>query len=272
MTDLPHVYPVSMMAHCHIIIMNRPFLVTFSPAATPTFAEYNDLLEDSPLHRCIGSALGILALAQRWKASWDGGLRTAGNGPVHMLLTAATIFLREMTCGVSVPGERSTEDALRNNTPEQVVHQAHRRQLAREKLVTELLPLLQEIGLYRKGSQQTYELLKTALEQRDVLVQSHLEGQASLAETAFLSGPETSGALHQYSEPVDHLHPSSASQPHSQDSVGATTQGTQTMPIGDPLHYLSKTSIQLSTSGQDRNSSLQNQTGHYMSSDYPFYG
>lgn len=179
--------PASLLIRSHVILVNRPFMSgsasrdaeTNSPQSSPGEVA---AARDSPRARCLRSAVEIVALLDVWRKAFPGGLRTANIATAHILMSAATIFLNEMTSALT----SSTYDAISSPEPEQgspgpdsiaqfrtIGDHARRQDYGRERLRHGVLPILRDMAQYRPATHQLAGRLEQAMREREDLIRAH---------------------------------------------------------------------------------------------------
>lgn len=138
--------------------------------------------QDSPRIRCIKSALSIIGLLYRWRSTFASDLRTAPIVTAHILMSAATVFLNELSSILVAKTHRSARaspvaSANAETTQDEVYPQEAdyraRQHFGRRHLFIDVYPLLQEMAVYRPGPGQVLQRLKEAVNEREALLRSH---------------------------------------------------------------------------------------------------
>lgn len=122
--------------------MNRPFYERIAGQTLPATASSSTLEGDSPRTRCLKSAARIVELLNLWQRAWTEDLVTAGNGPAHILLASATVYLHELASNSKSLRRRSSTKE-QSNIPDS----------AREKCGSASLPFPNPLSLYPEASQ-----------------------------------------------------------------------------------------------------------------------
>lgn len=149
--------------------------------------------EDSPRSRCLKSAQSIVDLLQKWRSVMDDDLRTMCIAAAHILMSAGTIYLNEISSIMSTKAtnhddssqspkvgnsESQREKQHVDSYPPENDFQA-RRQYGKKQLREGIYPLLEAMGKYRPAPGQLLGRLKAAERERDNLVKRHRGRQAA---------------------------------------------------------------------------------------------
>lgn len=140
--------------------------------------------QHSPRERCLQSALTIIRIVRAWSNIFGAGLRTANFASAHILMSAATVYLNEMT---SVLQSSTTDNSeISNEAKDSKARQAGpfpplddfeaREKYGRDRINDDILPLLQEMSEYRPSPQQLKERLLKAMAEREDLLREHKRG------------------------------------------------------------------------------------------------
>jgi hypothetical protein len=137
----------SMTYHCHIIIINRPFLFDDPEerASRPPSAAGG--IEDTPRKRCFHSAQELIRLMEMFKSMTNYGLRPILNCHQHNVVIAAAILIFQVT---SVTGTFTA---------------TYESRIANE-LLQRAFALLSEMSEYRPAARQALENLRNSFNQR----------------------------------------------------------------------------------------------------------
>jgi hypothetical protein len=140
-------YDYSMTYHCHIIIINRPFLFDDPEerASRPPSAAGG--LEDTPRKRCFHSAQELIRLIDMFRSMTPSGIQPILNCHQHNVVIAAAILIFQVT---SVTGTfiATYESRIAN------------------ELLQRAFALLGEMAAHRPAARQALANLKNSFDQR----------------------------------------------------------------------------------------------------------
>lgn len=140
---------------------------------------------DTPRGRCLHSAQAIVRLNQAWSRLFEGGLRSANFATAHILMSAATVYLNEMTSALhsSTSDDAERSEKARHLNEDQASpfpladDYGSREEYGRNRIHEDILPLLQDMGQYRPAPKQLEERLLKAMGEREDLIREHKRRQ-----------------------------------------------------------------------------------------------
>lgn len=144
---VPHAITLNMTYHCHIIIINRPFLFDDPEerASRPPSAAGG--IEDTPRKRCFHSAQELIRLIDMFRSFTPSGIQPILNCHQHNVVIAAAILIFQVT---SVTGTfmASYESRIAN------------------ELLQRAMVILGEMAAHRPAARQALANLKNSFDQR----------------------------------------------------------------------------------------------------------
>lgn len=146
-TGLTIILVISMTYHCHIIIINRPFLFDDPEERASRPPSASGGLEDTPRKRCFHSAQELIRLIDMFRSMTSSGLQPILNCHQHNVVIAAAILIFQVT---SVTGTfiATYESRIAN------------------ELLQRAFALLGEMAAHRPAARQALTNLKNSFDQR----------------------------------------------------------------------------------------------------------
>jgi hypothetical protein len=212
---------------------------TTSDETVPLPPATSGMAQDPPRSRCIKAAFRIIALLKFWREAFGTGLRTAGNGPAHILMSAATVFLNEMSCGIEGRQEQvSSGDIAMSSSetafpPEFDIQQ--RMQFGRDRLNEDIIPLLAEMAQYRPSPGLQLKRLARAMTERDRLMTEQEQNRTSTQNPSSVGFPG-GGAPEQLGQSNSQAEAASA-HPQEMQSTTVSQQFNVEFDLPPPLSF-----------------------------------